>query len=1050
MRKLSSLFVLVLVVAMLPLAATAQQAPATVDLAGGAEPAAPGAPVAYAAPEAVLYDNGPLVTHPGACGGMDASRLQTDLGMNTLGFGHQWPLGYRMADDFEVPNPAGWNVDNIQFFAYQSSAPSNPSPITGVYYQIWDGSPDDPGSSVVFGDLVTNRLVNSAFSNIQRDSGTSPCANNRYIFEDTASAGVTLPQGTYWLDWATDGNPAYSGPWAPPVTILGQTTTGNALQYTGAWAPALDTGTSTQQGMPFRILGTPGGGGDPDIQVNPTSLSAEQCQDTVTTQTLQICNVGGSDLTWSLGEVPAPKAPAGQARGVAARRSVELTLDAAGGGSVATNPPMVDAPVSLVLDDGTRENDIGIGGTWEMIWVNRFTPSPSEFPFNLTQVQVYFSSVGMVNVGDQMILAIYENTSGNYDPAVGSNLLATFDVAVQAVNAWNVYDLPAPVTLNGPGDVAIGVIALEVPGTSYWPASMDQTTTQQRSWAGWWLTSPPPDPPLLPPDDSWILIDDYFPGNWMLRGYGETGGAADIPWLSEDPTSGIIPAGDCVDVTVTFDSTGLVPGDYFGDLLIDSNDPDEPQVGVPVQLTVVDCNLYPDIDVTPTSLYAEQCPDTVTEQTLSICNVGGSDLTWSLTEAAPKLGDAKVILPARPEAPGNGTAAGAILAQPEGSYTVQRRAGTNAPPNVLLVYSDYGATAIQALLQAYGDLATVDLFDAQVATPTLAELQAYDVVLTWSNYVYADPVGIGNVLADYVDAGGKVINLMFAMGNHGWQMQGRFMDEGYTAMNGTSLYFGSVCLGSYNAGHPIMAGVTDVCEYFRMTGTYLTAGSTEIAQWADGLSFVAAKDEQTVVSINGYVGDIYQWTGQMPDVVHNAILWLAVPAFDAPWLSENPTSGTVLPGECADVTVTFDSTGMMAGDYYANLLIDSNDPDEPTVTVPVQLTVLECGQTMHIGNIWGYFHMDPYGRTLLQMYVTVHDAGHMNLGGVAVDGSIWWPTGGPVMRTRMTKFVNGTARFHWGSNAAGTWQLCVDNLTKAGYTYVPGDNEVPSCATWND
>jgi hypothetical protein len=60
-----------------------------------------------------------------------------------------------------------------------------------------------------------------------------------------------------------------------------------------------------------------------------------------------------------------------------------------------------------------------------------------------------------------------------------------------------------------------------------------------------------------------------------------------------------------------------------------------------------------------------------------------------------------------------------------------------------------------------------------------------------------------------------------------------------------------------------------------------------------------------------------------------------------PWLSENPTSGTVMPGACVDVAVTFDSTGLAPGDYFGNLVITSNDPDEPQVTVPVQMTVLE-------------------------------------------------------------------------------------------------------------
>ncbi len=210
----------------------------------------------WSAPEAVLWDNGPLVTHAGACSGVDASRLQSDLLMNTLGFGHQFSAGYRVADDFTITDPGGWQIDTITFFAYQTGAPASPSPITGVYYQIWDGPPDDPASSVVFGDLSTNRLLSSTFTNIQRDSTSSPCANSRYILADAAGAGLTLPAGTYWIDWTTDGSASYSGPWAPPVTILGQTTTGNGLHYTGAWGPANDSGTVTQQDLPFVIEGS--------------------------------------------------------------------------------------------------------------------------------------------------------------------------------------------------------------------------------------------------------------------------------------------------------------------------------------------------------------------------------------------------------------------------------------------------------------------------------------------------------------------------------------------------------------------------------------------------------------------------------------------------------------------------------------------------------------------------------------------------------------------------------------------------------------------------
>ena len=104
---------------------------------------------------------------------------------------------------------------------------------------------------------------------------------------------------------------------------------------------------------------------------------------------------------------------------------------------------------------------------------------------------------------------------------------------------------------------------------------------------------------------------------------------------------------------------------------------------------------------------------------------------------------------------------------------------------------------------------------------------------------------------------------------------------------------------------------------------------------------------------------------------------------------------------------------------------------------------------IHVGDIWGAFSMDPYGRYLLRANVMIHDDGHAALGEVAVDVSITSPVGGPYARTRMTK-ATGIARFHWGSAMSGTWQVCVDNLTKAGYTYNPADNDVPACATWNN
>ncbi len=78
-----------------------------------------------------------------------------------------------------------------------------------------------------------------------------------------------------------------------------------------------------------------------------------------------------------------------------------------------------------------------------------------------------------------------------------------------------------------------------------------------------------------------IYLEDMV--NWAAA--GKTG---DCTWLTETPTSGIIAAGSYQDVLIEVDATGLAPGDYHCDMVINSNDPDENPVIVPVWLTVVD------------------------------------------------------------------------------------------------------------------------------------------------------------------------------------------------------------------------------------------------------------------------------------------------------------------------------------------------------------------------------------------------------------------------------------------------------------------------------
>ncbi len=244
----------------------------------------------------ILFDNGPLVTHPDQGSGSDTSMLQTALGMTTLGAGAQFSAGNRVAEDIVITQDC--TIDSISFFAYQTGS-STTSTITGVNLQVWDGVPGDPGSNVVWGSSTTNIMGTTSFTNIYRMSDTGPGTTRPIMVAYAVTSGLVLSPGTYWFDWQYDGSLA-SGPWAPPVSIIGQTTTGNAKQFTassGAWADLTDGGTLTPQGLPFVVYGEVGIVETHDVGVALLVAPVSGELTATATVTVQIENFGSENET---------------------------------------------------------------------------------------------------------------------------------------------------------------------------------------------------------------------------------------------------------------------------------------------------------------------------------------------------------------------------------------------------------------------------------------------------------------------------------------------------------------------------------------------------------------------------------------------------------------------------------------------------------------------------------------------------------------------------------------------------------------------------------
>jgi hypothetical protein len=340
----------------------------------------------------------------------------------------------------------------------------------------------------------------------------------------------------------------------------------------------------------------------------PTSVYMTLLENTSDTTQVTLYNTGGLDASFNLRETagPPPTLPTYTLRPAGAR--IELALARPTANTAPAGPWAPSGPVALVLDDGSAEDSIGLTSGGQFVWLNRFTPTPDTFPFVLDQISLLFGDA--TTVGDDMQLVVWEDTDGDGDPGTGANFLYSQNVTVQYNDyvTWNVYPLTSPVELFGPGDVLIGVVNRSgYVGYLDYPAAIDMTASQGRSWVGAYAAGDPPNPPPLPADTLWGTIDSFgYPGNWTLRGSGYTG-TLDVPWLTESPTAGTVPAGGSQPIDFTLDATGLAPGIYQAYVTVENDTPyglpSSPNGSfyIPVTLEVVTVLPTPTVTPTPTA-----------------------------------------------------------------------------------------------------------------------------------------------------------------------------------------------------------------------------------------------------------------------------------------------------------------------------------------------------------------------------------------------------------------------------------------------------------------
>ena len=192
--------------------------------------------------------------------------------------------------------------------------------------------------------------------------------------------------------------------------------------------------------------------------------------------------------------------------------------------------------------------------------------------------------------------------------------------------------------------------------------------------------------------------------------------------------------------------------------------------------------------------------------------------------------------------------------------------------HILIAYADVTVpSALRTALLTQPQVAAVDYFDASNGTPTLAQLENYQIVVPFSSIQYQDNVTLGNNLADYVDQGGVVVGL-----NNNWRLvsgyyiDGRWMTDGYDPFLISGVYNNTNgTLGTYDHNSVFMQGVTTLNASRRMTTT-VASGAALVASWNDGSPLLGVKGR--VLGVSAYLGN-YQgptFSGDWATLIVNA------------------------------------------------------------------------------------------------------------------------------------------------------------------------------------
>ncbi len=388
-----------------------------------------------------------------------------------------------------------------------------------------------------------------------------------------------------------------------------------------------------------------------------------------------------------------------------------------------------------------------------------------------------------------------------------------------------------------------------------------------------------------------------------------------------------------------------------------SNAEDHSRIAIPLRGTGI---AAPSIAVSPSSFELTLNPSEQAIRQFTVRNTGGDVLTLKLAfkegSAAQAIGQALLIPGQAKSGAAYGDGLRKNLVAPKGKVAIRATGESLRVLYLTTLLATGRSDDLVRGLQGLSNVASVEVLNGQFNTPNLAYLQNFDMVVVSSNFGWADPVLLGNTLADYADQGGGLCLMVAALANSGpWGLLGRITTPEYMPIRMAGPGVGGQAVEF--AAHPITAGMQSLSCILPIKSSQTQGEGIALGHYANSTLIGAVNPAKPVVAINVFPAS-GAWSGDLVLMVGNSLDYLSNASG---WAKVQPRKASLAPGDTLNFTVTVSAEKQLAGDHLGSIAIEHNAPRGDN---PLNISLL-----MHVRPV-----------SLLALPVPKHDFGGLLVG----------------------------------------------------------------------